>query len=95
MRDHRSGIVRRHHVLDVTFQKAIREAVEKAGFDKRVSPHALRHSFAKHLLPSGVGIRDVQKLIVHADIATTEIYLHLAESDSFTRIDTLPRPTTR
>ncbi len=79
MRDHRSGIIRRHHVLDVTFQKAIREAVEKAGFDKRVSPHTLRHSFATHLLASGVGIRDVQDLLGHADISTTEIYLHTAK----------------
>lgn len=79
MRDHRSGIVRRHHVLDVTFQKVIREAVEKVGFDKRVSPHTLRHSFATHLLASGVGIRDVQDLLGHADISTTEIYLHTAQ----------------
>jgi integron integrase len=79
MRDHRNGIIRRHHVLDVTFQKAIREAVEKAGFDKRVSPHTLRHSFATHLLASGTGIRDVQDLLGHADISTTEIYLHTAK----------------
>ena len=79
MRDHRNGIIRRHHVLDVTFQKMIREAVERAGFDKRVSPHTLRHSFATHLLASGVGIRDVQDLLGHADISTTEIYLHTAK----------------
>ena len=79
MRDHRNGIVRRHHVLDVTFQKAIREAAGRAGFDKRVSPHTLRHSFATHLLASGVGIRDVQDLLGHADISTTEIYLHTAK----------------
>ncbi len=79
MRDHRNGIVRRHHVLDVTFQKAIKAAVEKAGFDKRVSPHTLRHSFATHLLASGTGIRDVQDLLGHADISTTEIYLHTAK----------------
>jgi site-specific recombinase XerD len=78
LRDHRSGIIRRHHVLDVTFQKTIRTAVERAGFDKRVSPHTLRHSFATHLLASGVGIRDVQDLLGHADISTTEIYLHTA-----------------
>jgi len=79
MRDHCNGIVRRHHLLDVTFQKAIKEAVEKAGFDKRVSSHTLRHSFATHLLASGKGIRDVQDLLGHADISTTEIYLHTAK----------------
>ena len=79
MRDHRSGIVRRHHILDTTFQKAIRLAAEKAKIDKRVSPHTLRHSFATHLLASGTGIRDVQDLLGHADISTTQIYLHTAK----------------
>jgi len=79
LRDHRSGTIRRHHVLDVTFQKAFREAVNKAEFFKRVTPHTLRHSFATHLLASGVGIRDVQDLLGHADISTTQIYLHTAK----------------
>lgn len=79
MRDHRRGIMRRHHVLDVTFQKAFREAVAKAGFDKHATPHTLRHSFATHLLASGTGIRDVQDLLGHADISTTQIYLHTAK----------------
>lgn len=79
MRDHRSGIVRRHHVLDATFQKAIREAAARAKLDKRVTPHTLRHSFATHLLESGTGIRDLQDLLGHADISTTQIYLHTAK----------------
>ncbi len=79
MRDHRSGIVRRHHVLDTTFQKAIRLASERARIDKRVTPHTLRHSFATHLLACGTGIRDVQDILGHADISTTEIYLHTAK----------------
>ena len=66
-------------MLDVTFQKAIRLAAERAQFDKRVSPHTLRHSFATHLLASGVGIRDVQDLLGHADVSTTQIYLHTAK----------------
>ena len=79
MRDHRSGIVRRHHVLDATFQKAIREAAARAKLDKRVTPHTLRHSFATHLLESGTGIRDLQDLLGHSDISTTQIYLHTAK----------------
>lgn len=78
MRDHRNGIIRRHHVLDATFQKAIRLAAEKARIDKRVTPHTLRHSFATHLLASGTGIRDLQDLLGHADTSTTQIYLHTA-----------------
>ncbi len=79
MRDPRTGVKRRHHVLDVTFQKAIREAARKAKLDKHVTPHTLRHSFATHLLASGTGIRDVQDLLGHADVSTTQIYLHTAQ----------------
>jgi integron integrase len=76
-KDPRSGVLRRHHVHENGLQKYIKSAGELAGIAKKVNCHALRHSFATHLLESGYDIRTVQELLGHADVSTTMIYTHV------------------
>jgi len=75
--DPRSGVERRHHIHDSSFQKSLKKAARKAGIDKRISSHILRHSFATHSLENGRPIHEVQQDMGHKDIKSTQVYLHV------------------
>ena len=84
----RGGRLSRMSVFNV-----VSGAVRDAGIGKDVSPHTLRHSFATHLLEGGAGIRQVQQLLGHENIATTEIYTHIDRRHLHRTIgDCLPMP---
>ncbi len=76
------------HISKRTIQKVFEKAKEKAGIKKDVSVHSLRHSFATHLLGSGVDIRYIQVLLGHQSIQTTEIYTHIAINN----LEKIPNP---
>ncbi len=75
--DVRSGAKWRYHLHESVVQKAVKEAVAKAGIPKPASCHTFRHSFATHLLEDGYDIRTLQELLGHKEVSTTMIYTHV------------------
>ena len=82
-RDPRSGITRRHHLYPNVLQRALKKAAAKTGITKHVKTHILRHSFATHMLESGVDIRTIQDMLGHEDLNTTMIYTHVVKNGPY------------
>jgi site-specific recombinase XerD len=70
---------REEPISDKTVWIACTEAARRAGINKRVTPHTLRHSWATHLLEAGTDLRTIQVLLGHGDLETTAQYLHLSQ----------------
>lgn len=78
-KDPRSDAIRRHHIFPTSIQTQVKRAITKSGIAKKASCHTFRHSFATRLLQAKYDLKQIQTLMGHSDIRTTEIYLHVLE----------------
>ena len=84
-----------HPISDKTVWYAVTEAGKRAGIQKRIGPHTLRHSFATNLMEAGTDLRTIQLLMGHAHLEDTTVYLHLSQRHLHAAINPLDQITIR